>query len=109
MGIAARRVIIRPRGVGVSVKGNIRSMRATASFQITKSEEMAYSEREGVTLKRSSMVKFYKGDLQGEGRLEYLVCVREDGSANYVGMANIEGRIGDRSGSFLLHYSGVYE
>lgn len=34
---------------------------------------------------------------------------REDGSASFVGLKRVVGRVGGRSGSFVLQHSGTFE
>ena len=60
-------------------------------------------------LTRASVSKFYQGDITGEGRVEYLMMYRDDGSATFIGLERVVGRVGDRSGSFVLQHSGIFE
>jgi hypothetical protein len=34
---------------------------------------------------------------------------RDDGSASFIGLERVVGRIGERSGSFILQHSGTFE
>ena len=34
---------------------------------------------------------------------------RDDGSASFVGLERVVGRVGDRSGSFVLQHTGTFE
>jgi hypothetical protein len=47
--------------------------------------------------------------LEGDGSVEWLMFYREDGTASFVGMQHVVGRIGSRSGSFVLETSGSYD
>jgi hypothetical protein len=86
------------------------STHATATFEVESWDEKPYDEMEGgPKLTRASITKSFKGDIEGEGRLEYLMIYRDDGSANFVGLERIIGRVGDRSGSFVLQHSGTFE
>ena len=49
------------------------------------------------------------GDIEGEGQVEYLMMYRSDGSATFVGLERIVGRIGGRKGTFVLQRTGVFE
>ena len=83
---------------------------ANARFVITSWEEKPYSEGAGLPkLTRASVVKTFSGDIEGEGHVEYLMMYRSDGSATFVGLERITGRIGDRTGSFVLQRTGVFE
>jgi len=67
------------------------------------------NEVSGAKLTRASVTNSFHGDIEGEGTLEYLMPYRDDGSASYVGLERVVGRIGDRRGSFVLQHSGTYE
>jgi hypothetical protein len=89
---------------------NRRSTHATATFELKSWEEKPYDEIEGgPKLTRASITKSFKGDIQGEGTLEYLMVYRDDGMASFVGLERIVGRVGGRSGSFVLQHSGSFE
>jgi hypothetical protein len=53
--------------------------------------------------------KTFTGDIEGEGQVEYLMMYRGDGSATFVGLERVSGRIGGRSGTFVLQRTGVFE
>jgi hypothetical protein len=83
---------------------------ANAHFAITSWDERPYSEGSDLPkLTRASVVKTLTGDIEGEGRVEYLMMYRADGTATFVGLERVTGRIGDRAGSFVLQRSGVFE
>ena len=83
---------------------------ADARFAITNWDEKAYSEGEDLPkLTRASVTKSFTGDIEGEGQVEYLMMYRSDGSAAFVGLERISGRIGDRTGTFVLQRTGVFE
>lgn len=83
---------------------------ANARFAITSWDEKPYSEGQGLPkLTRASVIKTFTGDIEGEGQVEYLMMYRADGSATFVGLERVVGRIGDKSGTFVLQRSGVFE
>jgi uncharacterized protein DUF3224 len=83
---------------------------ANARFAIMAWEEKPYDEGQGLPkLTRASVAKTFTGDLEGDGRVEYLMIYRPDGSATYVGMERVTGRLGGRTGSFVLQRAGVFE
>lgn len=85
-------------------------MTANARFTIRSWEETPYSEGpDQPKLTRARVVKTFSGDIDGEGHVEYLMMYRSDGSATFVGLERVSGRIGDRSGSFVLQRVGVFE
>jgi hypothetical protein len=83
---------------------------ANARFAITSWNETPYSEGQGLPrLSRASVTKTFTGDIEGEGHVEYLMMYRSDGSATFVGLERVVGRIGGRSGTFVLQRIGVFE
>jgi hypothetical protein len=50
----------------------------------------------------------YQGDLEGEGTLEYLMYYPGDETAVFNGMEKIVGRLGGRSGSFVIQHNGTF-
>ena len=77
------------------------SERATASFEITSWDEQPYDERDGVKLSRTRVVKAFRGDIEGESTAELLMALAGEGSAAYVGMERVTGRVNGRQGSFV--------
>ena len=86
------------------------SKTANARFAIKSWDEKPYSEGHGLPkMTRASVSKTFTGDLEGEGQVEYLMMYRSDGTAAFVGLERIVGRIGGRAGSFVLQRTGVFE
>ena len=82
----------------------------TATFEIKSWKENPFHELEGAPkLVRASVSKAYHGEIEGEGTLEYLMIYNADGTATYVGYECVVGKIGARSGSFVLEDKGVFE
>jgi len=83
---------------------------ANARFAIKAWDEKPYSEGQDLPkLSRASVKKTLTGDIAGESQVEYLMMYRADGSATFVGLERITGRLGGKSGSFVLQRSGVFE
>jgi Protein of unknown function (DUF3224) len=84
--------------------------RANAWFAIKSWDEKAYSEGANQPkLARASVTKTFTGDIEGEGHVEYLMMYRNDGSATFVGLERVVGRIGGKSGTFVLQRIGIFE
>jgi hypothetical protein len=84
--------------------------RANARFTIRTWDEKPYDEGEGLPrLTRATVTKTFSGDVEGEGRVEYLMMYRGDGSATFVGLERVVGRIAGKEGSFVLQRSGLFE
>ncbi len=83
---------------------------ASARFAITSWDEQPYSEGQVLPkLTRASVVRTYTGDIVGDGHVEYLMMYRSDGSATFVGLERISGRIAGKTGSFVLQRTGTFE
>jgi hypothetical protein len=83
---------------------------ANARFAIKSWDEKPYSEGpDQPKLTRASVAKTYTGDITGEAEVEYLMVYRSDGTASFVGIERVVGRIGGKAGSFVLQRTGVFE
>ncbi len=86
------------------------STHATTTFAIKGWDEKPYDEfDDGRKLTRASVSNAYTGDLAGEGKIEYLMVYAADGSANFVGLERVVGKIGARAGSFVIEHNGTFE
>jgi hypothetical protein len=84
--------------------------KANARFAIKSWDEKPYGEGPDLPkLTRASVTKTFTGDLQGEAQVEYLMMYRGDGTATFVGLERFVGRIGTKSGAFVLQRTGVFE
>src|SRR5438105_7525565 len=83
---------------------------AKATFGIKSWDEKPYNEMNGLPkLTRAGVIKSYQGDITGDGKLEYLMMYRDDGTASFVGLERVVGSVGGRSGSFVLQHSGTFK
>jgi hypothetical protein len=83
---------------------------ANARFAIKSWDEKPYSEKPGEPkLTQASVSKSFTGDIEGESQVEYLMMYRTDGTATFVGLERISGKIGGKAGSFVLQRTGVFE
>jgi hypothetical protein len=83
---------------------------ANARFVIESWDETSVGEGPDLPkLTRATVKKTYTGDIDGKGQVEYLMMYRSDGSATFVGLERIVGRLGGRSGTFVLQRTGVFE
>ena len=73
------------------------STHAQGIFELQSWDENAYLELEGdAKLTRASVAQKFTGDLDGDGSVEWLMCYAD-------------GRVGGRSGSFVLETLGTFE
>jgi hypothetical protein len=83
---------------------------ANARFTIKSWDEKPYSEGPDLPkLTRATVTKTFTGDIEGEGQVEYLMMYGSDGSATFVGLERVVGRIGGNEGSFVLQRTGIFE
>ena len=83
---------------------------ANARFAIKNWDEKPYGEGDGLPkLTRASVAKTFTGDIEGEGHVEYLMMYRSEKSATIVGLERVVGSIAGKTGSFVLHRTGVFE
>ena len=83
---------------------------ANARFAIKNWDEKPYSEGEGLPrLARATVTKTYTGDIEAEAQVEYLMMYRNDDSASFVGLERVVGRIGEKTGTFVLQRTGTFE
>ena len=86
------------------------STHAQAEFEVQSWDESTYEELDGdAKLTRASVGQAFTGDLEGAGSVEWLMCYREDKTADFVGLQRFVGRLGGRSGSFVMHTQGSFD
>src|SRR5512133_1823731 len=86
------------------------STHARGTFEISSWDENPYVELDGGgKLTRASVGQAFSGDLEGEGSVEWLMCYREDRTADFVGLQRFVGRLGSRSGSFVMQTQGSFD
>jgi hypothetical protein len=86
------------------------SNRAEGTFALTSWDEGTYAELDtGGKMTRATITQDFIGDLEGACSWESLMCYRADGTADYIGLARMTGRLGQRSGSFVLQTSGTFD
>ncbi|MDQ6662513.1 MAG: DUF3224 domain-containing protein [Chloroflexota bacterium] len=86
------------------------TIHATGSFEVKSWDEKPYSEIDGQPkLAHADVVYAYHGDLEGEGKITYLMCYSSNNIAYFIGYDQVAGSLGDRSGTFVLQHVGTYE
>ena len=84
--------------------------KATGTFQVASWQEDEYAALEGGgKLTRASVTQAFSGDIEGDASVEWLMCYRPDGTADYTGLARVSGRLGDRAGDFVLQTAGTFD
>ena len=81
---------------------------ASGRFRVTDTHEETYADRDPGKLTRASGSQEFSGDIEGTGRVEWLMCYG-DGAAEFIGMQEIEGTLDDRTGAFVLTSAGSFD
>jgi len=83
---------------------------ANAHFAIKGWDEKPYSEGpDQPKLTRANVAKTLTGEIEGESQSEYLMMYRSDGTATFVGLERVVGKVAGKTGSFVLQRTGVFE
>jgi Protein of unknown function (DUF3224) len=81
---------------------------ATGRIEVVSYEPKPYDEdSDGPDLLEIHVRERFVGDIEGEGVARFLQAQRQDGSASFVGIERVSGRVGDRQGTFLLQDAGT--
>ena len=82
--------------------------RTTSKFEVTTWQDTAYPDHaDGSKLSRATVKKSFTGELEGTSTAEVLMHASQDGTASYIAWEQVEGRIGDRRGSFIIQHGGI--
>ncbi|HUN65808.1 MAG TPA: DUF3224 domain-containing protein [Bacteroidota bacterium] len=92
-------------------------MKATASYKVNTWEEQPYEEiSPGMKLTRASVEYGFTGDLEGKGKVEYLMFYSRFDAANphnatasYLGLIRFTGALAGKTGSFVLTDNGAFQ
>jgi hypothetical protein len=81
---------------------------ATGKIDVRTYEPTTYDQlAEGPALVRIHVVEDFSGDINGGGVAEFLQVARGEDEASFVGVERVSGRIGDKSGTFVLQDQGT--
>jgi Protein of unknown function (DUF3224) len=84
--------------------------RASGVITVRKYEPSAYDEpAAGPVLTRIHVQESFDGDIDGDGVVEFLQAGRADGSASFVGIERVTGKLAGREGTFLLQDAGTVD
>lgn len=86
------------------------SLQAAASFTVTSWDEKPYEgSTDEVRLTQALVSKTYTGDITGVGSVIYIMKHQPDGTATFIGLQQINGAIGEKTGSFALEQNGFFD
>jgi hypothetical protein len=85
-------------------------MELTGRFDITSWDEETYADvGDHGKMTRAKITQSFRGDLEGDGQVEYLMTYTAEDTARFVGQQWIHGDAGEMSGSVVLQLSGVFD
>jgi hypothetical protein len=92
------------------MSGGGEATRATAVIAVRQYEPTTYDQPdEGPALSRIHVEETFRGDISGDGVVEFLQAAHADGSATFVGIERVTGAVGGLEGTFLLQDRGTVE
>ncbi|HUZ89159.1 MAG TPA: DUF3224 domain-containing protein [Candidatus Acidoferrales bacterium] len=85
-------------------------MQAEGSFEVTSwAEEQAGGLEEAGKVTRATFGQRFTGGIEAETVADMVMTYRDDGTAEFVGYQRVQGRLGDRVGSFVLTATGAFD
>jgi hypothetical protein len=108
-GSAARAQAAAQQAGAGNVKTEARmTARATGTFEVKLTPQASEEAGEGITLSRTSIDKQFHGDLEATSHVEMLAAgTAVKGSAGYVAIEHVRGKLHGRGGAFVLQHSGT--
>ena len=82
---------------------------ASATFKVEGWNEEKTVEGDRGAISLAKVEQSLSGGIEGSGLAQWLMCYREDKTADFVGFQRIVGRIGERSGSFVFESTGAFD
>jgi uncharacterized protein DUF3224 len=105
---AAARGQDRSPSPGLPSQKGTQTMHAKGDFDVKLVPQAPEDKTEGSTLGRMSIDKQYHGDLEGTSKGEMLSAMTGvKGSAGYVALERVTGKLQERSGTFVLQHDGM--
>jgi hypothetical protein len=102
--------VLNPREAPWDRRGDRIVTTALGSFEVEMKRDSDDDLVEGTALGSRMVSKRFHGDLDGTSQGRMLTgMTRVDGSAGYVLIERVHGRVHGRSGTFLLQHSGILE
>jgi Protein of unknown function (DUF3224) len=81
---------------------------AIGKIDVKTYEPTTYDQpAEGPALVRIRVVEDFSGDIEGTGAAEFLQATRGEDEASFVGVERVTGRLGGKSGTFVLQDEGT--
>jgi hypothetical protein len=92
------------------VKPTATPAKLTGTFEVRSWTEDTWQGADGeVKLSHVTGTQRFEGDIVGDGSVAWLMCYLPEGSARFVGLQRIDGRVGARRGSVVLESIGDHD
>ena len=82
---------------------------ANATFKVEDWSEERTVEADRGAIALARVEQSLSGEIQGSGLAQWLMCYREDRTADFVGLQRVEGTLGERQGSFVATSNGTFD
>lgn len=83
--------------------------KATGSFQLSSWNEDTYDDGPVGKMTLATVSQNFSGDISGDGSVRWLMAYGGDGTARFVGLQKVDGRLADRQGTFVLETAGDFD
>jgi hypothetical protein len=93
--------------LAMAVAADPPAKRAAGAFDVKVIPLTLEDKTAPATQGRMSLDKQYHGDLEASAKGEMLTAMAEQGSAVYVAIERVTGKLNGRSGSFVLYHTGL--
>ncbi len=92
---------------------NTTSHSASTDFAVKSWSESTWEglnnrEAEGPRRTHAEVVYAYKGDVEGESTVHYLMNYNDEKSGQFVGLEYFQGKVHGREGSFVMRHIGIF-
>lgn len=86
---------------------DVSKQRVTGHINVTSFEAQPYDDAGAFSISEVQVTEEFAGDLIGVGSVRFIMVNEPEGAAHFTGMERFLGKVGERSGSFILQNSGT--
>ena len=81
--------------------------RATGHIDVTSFQANPYDDAGALSISEVQVTEEFTGGIVGVGSVRFIMVNEPDGAAHFTGMERFLGKVGERTGSFILQNSGT--
>lgn len=86
------------------------SDRVEGTFETTSWDEQECERLAGeAKVTRATFTQAFAGGIEADTVSDTVMAYRQDGTADFVGLLRVSGRLGDRMGTFVLQNAGTFD